>query len=257
MAKSSKFNLRISYNSPVILTFCIFCTLILLFDKVFFAKLNIIQSVFTVPGHGSTPDSFNFKSVFDYFKLFTHVLGHLNWSHLVGNLSFILLIGPLLEERYGSPMILLMICVTALVTGVLNACLIPSPLLGASGVAFMLIILSSFTSITKNEIPLSFILVFVLFLGSEIFLKDGDSNISVLAHVAGGLCGSMFGFLIAPKAKGSKREKTVKTETYGYSNRDSSNSNDKTSADRKSFWSRQDKSSASDSEETIIGTIEL
>ena len=50
MGKSSKFKLRISYNSPVILTFCIFCTLILLFDKVFFAKLNIVQSVFTVVG---------------------------------------------------------------------------------------------------------------------------------------------------------------------------------------------------------------
>ena len=171
MGKSSKFKLRISYNSPVILTFCIFCTLILLFDKVFFAKLNIVQSVFTVAGHGSNPDSFNFKSLFDYFKLFTHVLGHASWNHLVGNLTFILLIGPLLEERYGSPMLLLMICVTALVTGVLNACLIPTPLLGASGIAFMLIILSSFTSISKNEIPLSFILVFILFLGSERFLK--------------------------------------------------------------------------------------
>lgn len=254
MGKSSKFKLRISYNSPVILTFCIFCTLILLFDKIFFAKLNIVQSVFTVPGHGSNPDSFNFKSLFDYFKLFTHVLGHASWNHLVGNLTFILLIGPLLEERYGSPMLLLMICVTALVTGVLNACLIPTPLLGASGIAFMLIILSSFTSISKNEIPLSFILVFILFLGSEMFLKTGESNISVLAHVAGGICGSMFGFLIAPKASNSRKEKSPKTSTYN-SGKTWGASDSSTEEKKKSIWRREEKSS--DSEETIIGTIEL
>lgn len=242
MKKSFKFNLRITYNSPVILTFCLLCTLILVLDKYALPKLNIISNLFTVPGSAKCPVPFNFKSALDYLKLFTHVLGHSDWSHLVGNMSFILLIGPLLEERYGSPVIVLMICVTSLVTGVLNACLIPMPLLGASGIAFMLIILASFTGISKNEIPLSFILIFILYLGSEIFLKKDASNISVLAHVAGGLCGSMFGFLIAPKAKNAKpaKKRSPKSEDTIFNTAEASRSTD-----------------TSRSDETVIGTFEI
>lgn len=252
MKKSSGLNLRISYNSPVILTFCILCLLIFVLDTYAFPKLNLIQNVFTVPGNSKSVNPFNFKSVFDYFKLFTHVLGHADWNHLIGNLSFILLAGPLLEERYGSPMITVMILVTAFVTGVLNVCLIPNALLGSSGIAFMLIILASFTSISKSEIPLSFILVFILFLGSEIFLRKEDSGISVLAHVAGGLCGSMFGFLVAPKTSSQRKSRTRTAERstadFGSRTERSSSSQD----EKKSLWKK-----SSDSEETVIGTIEV
>lgn len=254
MKKSFKMNLRISYNSPVILTFCILCTLIFILDKYAFPKLNLIANIFTVPGNSKSAVPFNFKSVTDYLKLFTHVFGHLNWNHLVGNLSFILLIGPLLEERYGSPVITLMFCVTAFVTGVLNVCLIPNSLLGSSGIAFMLIILASFTSISKNEIPLSFLFVFILFLGSEIFLRKSDSGISVLAHVAGGLCGSMFGFLVAPKARPAKKAKTQNASQSSYSSSSQSEyGNNYYSSDNQ----KKSQKKNSDSEETVIGTIEL
>lgn len=243
MKKSIKFNLRISYNSPVILTFCLLCTLVLILDKYVLAKMNLIANLFTVPGSSKCPVPFNFKSALDYVKLFTHVIGHADWNHLAGNLSFILLIGPLLEERYGSPMLALMMAVTALVTGVINACLIPSPLLGASGIAFMLIILASFTSISKNEIPLSFILVFILFLGTEIFLKPENSNISVIAHIAGGLCGSMFGFLIAPKKSKPKTSKTTNSDDDYASNYQPKKT--------------QSRTQSSDSDETVIGTIQF
>nr|WP_318659587.1 rhomboid family intramembrane serine protease [uncultured Treponema sp.] len=243
---SSKFKIRISYNSPVILTFCIICVLVFVLDKYVFVKLNLINSFFMVPGSAKCPVPFNFKSVLDYVKLFTHVLGHVSWGHVMGNLSFILLLGPLLEERYGSPMLALMMTVTALVTGVLNACIIPSPLLGSSGIAFMLIILASFTAISKNEIPLSFIFVFILFFCSELFIKKESAGVSVLAHIAGGLCGSMFCFLVAPsktRARSPKKEKTVAEEDEYASNYRPAKNNRRTQG--------------SDSEETIIGTIEL
>ncbi len=216
MGNKFKINIRVSYNSPVILTYCLLCTLILILDTCF-KSANIISNVFTVPGNFRSSEPFvpfDFSAALDYLKLFTHVLGHASWEHLAGNMAFILLIGPLLEERYGSLSIALMILITAFVTGILNACLIPVPLLGASGVAFMLIILSSFTSISKNEIPLSFIFVFVLFLGSEIFIKKEASNISVIAHVAGGLCGSMFGFLVAPKKSKPSKEPRQKKKRH-------------------------------------------
>lgn len=256
MKKNFKFNLRISYNSPVILTFCLICTLVLILDKYALPKLSLISNFFTVPGSAKCPVPFNFKSLLDYIKLFTHVLGHSDWNHLVGNLTFILLIGPLLEERYGSPMLVVMICVTALVTGVLNACLIPAPLYGASGIAFMLIILASFTSISKNEIPMSFLLIFILFLGSEIFLKKDASNISVLAHVAGGLCGSMFGFLIAPKAKNAKPAKAKKEKT-GFGDVTVVEEDEYLSNYKPKNKTKTSYKSSSDDEEIVLGTIEL
>ena len=79
-----------------------------------------------------------------YLRLFTHVLGHASWEHLVGNLAYILLLGPLLEEKYGSRKLLAVIAITAAITGVLNALLFPNiALCGASGVVFAFILLSS------------------------------------------------------------------------------------------------------------------
>ena len=63
----------------------------------------------------------------------------------------ILVVGPLLEEKYGSSSILLAIATTALVTGLANFILFPQKqLLGASGVVFALILLSSFTCVREG-----------------------------------------------------------------------------------------------------------
>lgn len=258
MKKDIKINLRITFNSPVVLTFCFLCALILLLDKTVLHNKQFIESFFSVPGGWRAEVPFNLKSVLDYIRLFTHVLGHANWTHLAGNLTFILLLGPLLEERYGSPMIALMMIVTALVTGVLNACFMPTPLYGASGIAFMLIILASFTSISKNEVPLSFILVFIVFLGSEIFGTGDKSNISVVAHVAGGLCGSLFGFMIAPKAKNSKtsKKKSSDSETEDVKLEEINETSDKKTK-KDSWWDKRKKAKKDSDEEVVLGTIEL
>ena len=82
-----------------------------------------------------------------------------------------------------------------------RACLITHPEMGASDVVFMMIMLASFTSFAKNEIPLSFILVFILYIGGQ-FFNFGTlqhNGISVAAHIAGGLCGSLFAFLLTPQ----------------------------------------------------------
>ncbi|MCQ2600752.1 MAG: rhomboid family intramembrane serine protease [Treponema sp.] len=255
MNKELKINLRITFNSPVILTFCLVCAVILLLDKTVLVSKNFIAGIFSVPGGSGAEVPFNSKSVLDYIRLIIHVFGHADWTHLAGNLTFILLLGPLLEERYGSPMIALMMTVTAFVTGVLNACFMPTPLFGASGIAFMLIILASFTSISKNEVPLSFILVFIVFLGSEIFSGGDKTNISVVAHVAGGLCGSLFGFMIAPKAKNAKpsRKKKSESETEDVKLEEI----DDKSVKKESWWNKKKTSKKSEDEEEVLGTIEL
>jgi membrane associated rhomboid family serine protease len=190
---------HISYNAPVTVTFSLLCAGIFLLDQ-YVSGGKLIPLLFTVPGGANSPSPFEWSIPLSYIRLFTHVLGHCDWNHLLGNLTFILLLGPLMEEKYGSAMTALMMTVTAAVTGVINACFLSSSLLGASGIAFMLIVLASISTISKSSIPFSFLLVLSVFIAREI-LSPSASNISTIAHITGGLCGSLFAFLAVPKAK--------------------------------------------------------
>lgn len=137
------------------------------------------------------------KDIFFYIRLFGHVLGHVDWEHFVNNFLIILLVGPMLEMKYGSKNMVQMIVITAFVTGILNVIFFDTALLGASGIAFMLIILSSFVNIKKGSIPLTLLLVASLYIGREVVagLTTND-NISQFAHIAGGICGGVFGFTL-------------------------------------------------------------
>lgn len=213
MAKKKRAKLRVIYNAPVTLTFSIAAVVVMVMEHF---MPGFAGMFFTAPGKIGSEVGFNWNGVLDYFRLFTHVLGHQDWGHLLSNLSFILLLGPLLEERYGSAMLTLMITITALVTGVLNVCFIPRTLMGASGISFMMILLSSFTAISKHQIPLTFLLVLALYMGRELLVGLQDKNVSSLAHIAGGLCGSLFGFLTAHsprKARTTRTESSVSAKT--------------------------------------------
>ena len=184
--------MNVRYNAPVTLTFALIASTVLVLNQTVLPRL--IETWFVI---GPTIDPFN---VLHYFKLFSHVVGHSSWAHLMGNFAFILLLGPILEEKYGSSSLLLMIAVTALVTGLLNVLFLPSGLLGASGVVFMMILLVSFTNIRQGEIPLTFILVVILYLTQEIVNSLRTDSVAQFAHIAGGLMGSLFGFL-RPRGK--------------------------------------------------------
>ena len=114
----------------------------------------------------------------------------------MGNMLLLLLVGPPVEDRFGSRNTLLYLLVTALVTGVVQLVFFPgTALMGASGIVFMLIVLSSFTETRKDGIPVTMIVVVVLYLGREII--DGllvKDNVSQITHIVGGLCGLVFGF---------------------------------------------------------------
>ena len=177
--------MKIEYNAPVVLTFSIISTLVLVINEF---TANSLMSYFSV---GST---YNFYSPFFYLSLVSHVIGHLNMEHLLGNLTFILLLGPIVEEKYGSKNTLYMFILTAIITGLLNVFFFNTGLMGASGIVFMLILLSSFTNNKKGSVPLTFILIAILFIGKEIIQSIGQDNISQFAHIIGGILGSVFGF---------------------------------------------------------------
>lgn len=187
--------IRIRYNSPVVLTFAFLSAIVLLIDQV--TGGTFIRAFFVLP------PTFDAGSFLSWLKLVTYVVGHASWAHLIGNFAFILLIGPVLEEKYGSLPLLLMMLVTALATAVLNILLVHAGLLGASGIVFMLILLSSFTNIRQGEIPITFLLVVALYLVREFVNSLTPDTVSQLAHIAGGIVGGLFGFLF------SHREKTA------------------------------------------------
>jgi membrane associated rhomboid family serine protease len=184
--------LRIRYNAPVILTFTLLATAVLVVDQLI---PGFAQLYFVCPARLSDAEAL------DYVRLFTYVLGHRSWLHLMSNFSFILLIGPVLEEKHRSGPILLMLLVTALATGILNVLLFNSGLMGASGIVFMLILLASITNIRSGEVPLSFILVVALFLARELINIFAEDDISQFAHILGGFCGSLFGFLFTRRGR--------------------------------------------------------
>ncbi len=186
--------MRIRYNSPVVLTYAFIAAAVLVLSQTLLPSLT--EAWFMVPGKRG----FSVSRMGDWLRLFTHVIGHGSWNHLISNFSFILLIGPILEQTYGSLSLLLMIAVTALITGVLNVLIFPTALLGASGVVFMMILLASFTNFNRGEVPLTFILVLVLYLGRELFNSFTSNDISEFAHIVGGFCGSLFGFFRPAKS---------------------------------------------------------
>lgn len=185
----NKRKIGLSFNAPVVLGFTILCFVVLALDVV--TNGNTTNSFFSVYRS-------SLVNPITYIRFFGHVVGHAGWEHLMGNIMMILVVGPLLEEKYGSSNILFVILSTALVTGIVNFVFFPNvQLLGASGVVFAFILLSSLTSITEGKIPITFILVAIIYIGEQvysgIFIND---NVANLTHIMGGLVGSVLGYIM-------------------------------------------------------------
>ena len=181
---------RITFNAPAVLCFVALC---------------VGERLLSMATGGASTRMFfmtyasSLTNPLTYLRLFTHVLGHASWDHLISNMTYILLVGPLLEEKYGTRTVAEVMALTAVVCGLVNNLFFPGrDLCGASGICFALILLSSVTSLREGEIPLTFLLVAALFLGQQvvqgIFMSD---NISNLSHIIGGLVGAASGFALA------------------------------------------------------------
>lgn len=183
---------KIDYNAPVVLTFALICTAVYILNYITGGDVDknpngLIGSFFVL--HGG-----QWSGIMNYLRMFTYTMGHGSVSHLVGNMSIFLLIAPIMEEKYGSRNILIMMLITSMVTAVFQLLLFSSGLLGASGIVFMFIVLVSFADAKDGTIPMTFILVVLFFLGQEIFASMKQDNISQYAHIAGGILGGVFGF---------------------------------------------------------------
>ena len=161
---------KISFNAPVTLGIFLIC---------------FVVTIIGITTHGrSTQFLFmtyhsSLANPLTYLRFFTHIFGHDGINHFIGNATYLLLLGPLLEEKYGSMNLIKMVCVTAFITGIINYVVSPNTALcGASGIVFAFIVLSSFTGFKEGEIPLTFVLVVILFVGQQVY----ESFIEVSSH---------------------------------------------------------------------------
>ena len=185
----NKTKIHLSWNSPAILVFSALCLIVMTLHYALDGRVT--RLLFSVR-QSSLVDPLT------YIRLFTHVLGHADWSHLMGNVMYILILGPMLEEKYGTSNICFLMLATALITGIIHFVFFPgSALLGASGIVFAMILLASITSFRSNSVPVTFVLVAVLYIGQQVhdaFVLQG--NISYMAHIVGGIVGAALGFLM-------------------------------------------------------------
>ena len=181
--------MQLQYNSPVILTF-----FLLSLGALFLGQWT---------GGWTTKHLFcvyrgSLKDPLFYIRLFGHVLGHASWDHFLNNMLLLLVIGPPMEEKYGSGPLLKGILLTALISGVLQCVLFPhTALLGASGIVFMLIMLASLSGFSGG-IPVTMLLVAALYLGQQVYdIIFARDNVANFMHIVGGVCGTAFGYVYA------------------------------------------------------------
>ena len=180
--------LSFTYNAPVTLTFAILSFIVLVVGWITNGKSTSL--CFEV---------YRSKiSVFWFIRLFGHVLGHSSLSHYAGNMTLFLLLGPVLEEKYGGVTLVEAFGIVAVISGLVNIIFFPgTALLGASGLVFMMIILVSASDLRHGEIPITMILIMIIYLGSELWnMVSTHDNISQLTHIIGGLCGAIIGGLL-------------------------------------------------------------
>lgn len=195
-----KKKLRITFNAPVVLSLVTISAIATLLN---YLTAGASGRLVFMTYHSAL------LSPMTWIRAFTHIFGHADWAHLIGNMSYLLLLGPMLEEKHSSQTLAAVIAITAFGTSLVNYIFFPQvALCGASGVVFAFILLSSFTSFKEGEVPITFILVAVFFIGQQVY--EGitvQDNISNMAHIVGGIIGGILGYGLNVKTRFSRFNK--------------------------------------------------
>lgn len=179
-------DIQFDYNSKVIITYLLICILSWILNLITRGKSNKLF----FESYRSSP-----LNPLTYVRLFTHSIGHRDWDHLVNNFLIILLIGPMIEEKYGSINLIIMFLITSLLIAIFNIMFSNYSILGASGNVYMLIVLSSFSNIQEGKIPLTVVLICIFYVIGEIkrTITERKSKVYHDGHLIGALCGLAFG----------------------------------------------------------------
>ncbi|MBP5678736.1 MAG: rhomboid family intramembrane serine protease [Bacilli bacterium] len=179
-------SIQFDYNSKVILTYLFICLGAWFLNIITRGKTNKLF----FESYRSSP-----LNPLTYIRMFTHCIGHKDFDHFISNFLYILLVGPMIEEKYGSINLIIMFALTSLVIALYNIIFTNNTILGASGNVYMLIVLSSFTNISEGKIPLTVLLILIFYVVGEIKRSLLEQNKKVYhdGHLIGALCGLLLG----------------------------------------------------------------
>lgn len=251
MAKK-KFKFNFVFDSPVTISFSLLSVLLFVLNCLAI-KGTLDVKILSSPTTSAGPIPFMATQISSYLRLFLYAFGSQNFVGLLSNLLFLLMLGPVMEERYGSLVIGIMMAVSVLFSGVLNTCFCETSLQGCMPIIFMMIFLNSFMSFSKKKIPVSFLVIFVFYIAREVFGKTFSEIVGLIICITGGLCGSLFAFLTSPKVRAEK--KSAKSE----------NDRQMTQEERAAYLEELDSQSPrnrknkknDDDDTTVIGTLKF
>lgn len=256
--KKFKIDLKVAYDAPVTLTFVIICVLLLLLNN-FVIKNGALERLLASPTSQAGALPFVVQEPLSYLRLLLYIFGSGATVEYITNLLIILMLGPAMEERYGSVIIGIMIFVSALFSGVLNASFCNESLVGAVPVVCMMTFLTAFVSFSNKTVPMTFLATIVAF--GYLAINSGLGAVRFIICVAGGLCGSLLAFLTSPKMKAEK--KASKSGGAGVAGKTGKGGGLLNRAEKVAYAEELDrnsprnKKSEDDDDTTVVGTLKF
>ncbi|MDD7416751.1 MAG: rhomboid family intramembrane serine protease [Treponemataceae bacterium] len=190
-SKKNKAGFSVSFDSPVGLVLVILLVVMAIIERL----VPSIDWLFVCPCKAGNSAAFDYRNVADYFRILLYPFGFSSWNQLTANLVFILLLFPKIESVFGKLFSSMLVLITVAFAGVICVCFSNSVIYGTSGIVCMLLILAIFISADKRQIPLSYILLAVIYFAREIVSIIDTNTIEVFCHFAGSLAGSLVGIL--------------------------------------------------------------
>lgn len=114
-------------------------------------------------------------------RTFLANIGHAGWGHFANNATQLLLLGPACEGAFGSWAVLMMVGLKSMFSVGTQWCFAQrnTTTTGASGIVFMLYLLSAQVNRTKGKVPLTLLLQMAIYLPKELepilHPKPGDT----------------------------------------------------------------------------------
>ena len=190
-SKKNKAGFSVSFDSPVGLVLVILLVVMAIIERL----VPSIDWLFVCPCKAGNSAAFDYRNVADYFRILLYPFGFSSWNQLTANLVFILLLFPKIESVFGKLFSSMLVLITVAFAGVICVCFSNSVIYGTSGIVCMLLILAIFISADKRQIPVSYILLAVIYFAREIVSIIDTNTIEVFCHFAGSLAGSLVGIL--------------------------------------------------------------
>ena len=190
-SKKNKAGFSVSFDSPVGLVLVILLVVMAIIERL----VPSIDWLFVCPCKAGNSAAFDYRNVADYFRILLYPFGFSSWNQLTANLVFILLLFPKIESVFGKLFSSMLVLITVAFAGVICVCFSNSVIYGTSGIVCMLLILAIFISADKRQIPLSYILLAVIYFAREIVSIIDTNTIEVFCHFSGSLAGSLVGIL--------------------------------------------------------------